>query len=208
MRIIVTPLILLTSAVILSGCGGGATVSENQCIASDWQTLGYRDGVNGIRSSQLLKHQDACVEHGIIPDRAGYMAGNYMAGRFGDRMTGDFLGVSGSFGSVLGAGLLVGMTLIFGLSTYGLFLPFAVMSLAQGLAMPHAQAAAIAQEPALTGTASGIVVFLQFLFIAIFPQILSAWSDGTANPMMIMVSALAILSLVCGLGAVRMSRRG
>ena len=75
MRIIITPLILLTSAVILSGCGGGATVSENQCIASDWQTLGYRDGVNGIRSSQLLKHQDACVEHGIIPDRAGYMAG-------------------------------------------------------------------------------------------------------------------------------------
>ena len=139
---------------------------------------------------------------------AGYMAGNYMAGRFGDRMTGDFLVVSGSFGSVLGAGLLVGLTLIFGLTTYGLFLPFAVMSLAQGLAMPHAQAAAIAQEPALTGTASGIVVFLQFLFIAIFPQILSAWSDGTATPMMIMVSALAILSLVCGLGAVWMSRRG
>lgn len=68
-------LVSLTTMIILSGCGGGATVSQNQCIASDWQTLGYRDGVNGVRSSQLLKHQDACVEHGIIPDRTGYMAG-------------------------------------------------------------------------------------------------------------------------------------
>jgi len=66
---------LLISVIALSGCGGGATVSENQCIASDWQTLGYRDGVNGIRSSQLLAHQDACGKHGIIPDRAGYMMG-------------------------------------------------------------------------------------------------------------------------------------
>jgi hypothetical protein len=75
MRVFSAPIVLLTSMIILSGCGGGATVSQNQCIASDWQTLGYRDGVNGIRSSQLLKHQDACVKHGIIPDRAGYMTG-------------------------------------------------------------------------------------------------------------------------------------
>jgi len=68
-------LILFTPLIVLAGCGGGATVSQNQCIAADWQTLGYRDGVNGVRSSQLLKHQDACVEHGIIPDREGYMTG-------------------------------------------------------------------------------------------------------------------------------------
>jgi len=75
MRGYLPPIVFLTSLIILSGCGGGASVSQNQCIASDWQTLGYRDGVNGLRSSQLLKHQDACVEHGIIPDRTGYMAG-------------------------------------------------------------------------------------------------------------------------------------
>ena len=67
--------VFFSTMIAIAGCGGGATVSRNQCIASDWQTLGYRDGVNGLRSSQLLKHQDACVEHGIIPDREGYMAG-------------------------------------------------------------------------------------------------------------------------------------
>jgi hypothetical protein len=68
-------LFVTLSALLLSGCGGGATVSEHQCLAGDWQTLGYRDGVNGQRSTALLAHQDACGEHGIVPDRHGYMLG-------------------------------------------------------------------------------------------------------------------------------------
>lgn len=56
----------------LPGC---ATLSESQCLASDWQTVGYRDGMSGIQSSQLLKHQNACVKHGIVPDRNAYLAG-------------------------------------------------------------------------------------------------------------------------------------
>jgi hypothetical protein len=68
-------LLLGASLLILSGCSGRGTVSENQCTAGDWQTLGYRDGVNGHRSSRLLEHQDACVRHGIVPDRDDYMAG-------------------------------------------------------------------------------------------------------------------------------------
>lgn len=68
-------LLLILSLAVLSGCGSRATVSESQCVAGDWQTLGYRDGVNGYRSSQLLNHQDACVKHGAIPDREGYLVG-------------------------------------------------------------------------------------------------------------------------------------
>ncbi len=67
--------ILSMTILGLSACGGGATVSQHQCAAGDWETLGYRDGVNGYRSTQLLAHQDACVKHGIIPDRHGYMVG-------------------------------------------------------------------------------------------------------------------------------------
>ena len=68
-------LIIIAALLALAGCGGGASVSQNQCIASDWHTLGYRDAINGVNSSQLLAHQDACVQHGIIPDREGYMLG-------------------------------------------------------------------------------------------------------------------------------------
>jgi len=68
----VTPHLLALTA--LAACASNS-VSESQCIAGDWQTIGYRDGVNGYRSTELLEHQNACVKHGVIPDRAAYMAG-------------------------------------------------------------------------------------------------------------------------------------
>lgn len=63
---------LVAMMLVLSGC---ATLSESQCIASDWQTVGYRDGQAGTPTSQLLKHQNACVKHGVVPDREQYLAG-------------------------------------------------------------------------------------------------------------------------------------
>ena len=138
---------------------------------------------------------------------AGYMAGNYLSGRLGDRLSGSFLIVIGSIITVLSAATLVGFTVGYGLTTLGLFGPYAVLALGQGLAMPHSQAGAIAQEPALTGTASGIVVFLQLLFAAAFPQLVSALSDGSPTPMLFVVSACAVLGLACGLGAVLLARR-
>lgn len=69
-----TILVSVLGLLALAGCRG-ATVSQSQCIASDWQTIGYRDGVGGMQSTRLLEHQDACVKHGVIPDRDEYMAG-------------------------------------------------------------------------------------------------------------------------------------
>lgn len=71
MRIILTILVL----GFIGGCAGQPSVSENQCRAGDWETLGYRDGSQGQATSRLLAHQEACGEHGIVPDRASYMAG-------------------------------------------------------------------------------------------------------------------------------------
>jgi hypothetical protein len=62
----------LSVVLLVSGC---ATLSESQCIAGDWQTVGYRDGLKGAASSQLLQHQNACMKHGIAPDRDTYLLG-------------------------------------------------------------------------------------------------------------------------------------
>lgn len=72
MRILIS---VLAGALLLVGCGSKPSVSQNQCTAGDWETIGYRDGVQGQRSSRLLDHQDACVEHGITPNRSQYMVG-------------------------------------------------------------------------------------------------------------------------------------
>jgi hypothetical protein len=68
-------LLVSLAFLLLMGCGGGS-VTRNQCYAGDWQTLGYRDGSQGYSSTRLLDHQDACVSHGVVPDRAAYMAGH------------------------------------------------------------------------------------------------------------------------------------
>jgi len=63
-----------------SGC---AAVPEQQCAAGDWQSLGYRDGSQGLDPSRLLAHQDACGTSGVAPDRAAYVDGwNEGATRF------------------------------------------------------------------------------------------------------------------------------
>lgn len=61
--------------VVVSGCAAKPTVSENQCRAGDWQTIGYRDGAMGKDSTRLLEHQEACGAFGIFPERDTYLAG-------------------------------------------------------------------------------------------------------------------------------------
>ncbi len=48
-----------------------------RCKIGDWATLGEseRDGALGVRSSQLLELQEACMEYGVRPDRDTYTAG-------------------------------------------------------------------------------------------------------------------------------------
>lgn len=62
-------------AVTLLAVGGCASVSKNQCLVGDWQTVGYRDGLNGTQATALLRHQNSCLKHGVTPDREAYLEG-------------------------------------------------------------------------------------------------------------------------------------
>ncbi len=66
---------LVFASLLATGCASKTTVSENQCRAGDWQTIGYRDGAAGVPSTRLLAHQDACGEFRIVPQRERYMVG-------------------------------------------------------------------------------------------------------------------------------------
>jgi len=66
---------ILMGTLLIAGCAGKPTVSENQCRAGDWQTIGYGDGMAGFASTRLLMHQEACGEFGIVPVREQYLAG-------------------------------------------------------------------------------------------------------------------------------------
>ena len=54
--------------IVLVTLGGCATLSENQCLANDWQTVGYADGANGLKVLQLTSPQSQPNFYGFSPE--------------------------------------------------------------------------------------------------------------------------------------------
>lgn len=75
MRISLLTGMLVSGVMLTAGCASKPSITEFQCRAGDWQTVGVRDGAGGMPSTQLLQHQEACGAYGIVPDRQTYLAG-------------------------------------------------------------------------------------------------------------------------------------
>lgn len=86
----------IASLFVLSACGG---LSPQACLATDWQALGYEDGVAGV--DNFARYHADCADHGITPNFAAYQAGHirgvafycrpyngYRVGRNGHRYNG------------------------------------------------------------------------------------------------------------------------
>ena len=68
-------MILLGTALILGACAGKPSMTQNQCLAGDWESIGMRDGSLGMTSSRIILHQEACGEFGVVPNRNAYLTG-------------------------------------------------------------------------------------------------------------------------------------
>jgi MFS transporter, DHA1 family, multidrug resistance protein len=79
-----------------------------------------------------------------------------------------------------------------------LFGPGFFISMAQGLSMSYAQAAAMAINPKLAGTAAGMGVFTQNFVSAFFAQLYGILADGTPGPLVQATLTSAVLGLAAG----------
>ena len=61
--------LLGAAALMLGSC---ATMSEDQCLAGDWGTKGYEDGVGGRAVERLDDHAKACAKYGVTPNPDAY----------------------------------------------------------------------------------------------------------------------------------------
>ncbi len=68
-------LILVGIALVFVGLSGCATMSGDECMTSDWTTIGFEDGVRGYTADRIGKHRKACAKHGVTPDFAAYQSG-------------------------------------------------------------------------------------------------------------------------------------
>jgi DHA1 family bicyclomycin/chloramphenicol resistance-like MFS transporter len=128
----------------------------------------------------------------------GFAAGSLISTRVGMRLSTETMVLSGSILALaaisgqalaLSAGLVVPLTF---------FLPGFFLTLAQGIAMPYGQAAAMAEIPRFAGTAAGIGVFMQNIGGAVFSQLYGALADGTPRPMMLIALLCGVLTVTVG----------
>lgn len=129
---------------------------------------------------------------------AGYFAGNVLSSRLSNRVSVETMVLAGSLLPPIAIAVQAGFILTGGLTPLLIFLPAVIVSTAQGVALPNAQAGAIRVVPELAGTASGIGVFLQVLCSAIFSEVYGLLADGTAVPMLLTASVGAVLTLLAG----------
>jgi hypothetical protein len=74
----ITPISRAALAVLLlAGLGGCASLSESECLMSDWYDIGFRDGRQGRPTDRINQHVKACAEHGAAPERERYLDGHF-----------------------------------------------------------------------------------------------------------------------------------
>ena len=66
---------LIWVALAVSGLGGCAGMSGDECITSDWAAIGYEDGARGYTTDRISQRRKACAKHGVTPDFAAYQNG-------------------------------------------------------------------------------------------------------------------------------------
>ena len=140
------------------------------------------------------------TEYGLwfIAFPAGYFSGNFVSSRMGGRARIETMVLAGSllsFASALLLCVLLGAGIVTPLAVFG---PGFLITFSQGIALPFGQAGAMAIEPRLAGTASGVGVCLQNLCGALSTQAYGLLADGTVWPLIICCGASSALMMVFG----------
>lgn len=64
---------LVVGATMLHGC---ASMNEQECLVTDWRSVGFEDGVAGRSEGSIANYRQACSRHGVTPDLAEYRRGH------------------------------------------------------------------------------------------------------------------------------------
>jgi DHA1 family bicyclomycin/chloramphenicol resistance-like MFS transporter len=136
----------------------------------------------------------------------GYMVGTFLAGRLSGRFSGTVHIIFGSIVSLVGSLTLPALIAALGITPLSLFVPSLILSFGQGFSNPHAQAAAIAVDDTLTGTASGIVVFLYLAVVAAMTQLVTLSQAGSLTLLVVMMVSSGVIALALGVAGVLSTR--
>ena len=66
---------VIGAALAMLAISGCASMSGDECVATDWTAVGYEDGARGYTTERFSKHRKACAKHGITADFGAYQSG-------------------------------------------------------------------------------------------------------------------------------------
>jgi DHA1 family bicyclomycin/chloramphenicol resistance-like MFS transporter len=129
---------------------------------------------------------------------AGFISGTLISSRLGNRASTEGMVLAGSFLCLAAVGVQAVLMLSGHVTPLAFFLPGFFVTMAQGIALPYAQAGAMATIPRLAATAAGIGVFVQQFCGGAFAQLYGVVADGTPAPMVAATLLSALLGVIAG----------
>jgi DHA1 family bicyclomycin/chloramphenicol resistance-like MFS transporter len=124
----------------------------------------------------------------------GFVAGNFLAGRYSVRLGTSRMIAAGTTLLSGGALLMPVFWLLEPGSPWSFFAPMTISVFGGGLFMPNAMATALALAPQNAGAASGLLGFIQMSVSALATMAVGALHDATAVPMIVVVTGATVLA--------------
>lgn len=128
----------------------------------------------------------------------GFLCGTFISSRLSGRVVNENMVLTGATLSLLAVAVQSAFLLTGHISPLVLFVPGFFVTLAQGIALPFGQAAAMSVNPQLVGMAAGLGVFMQNFGGAVFAQLYGVLANGTPGPLVVTTAITAMLSLTAG----------
>ncbi|MEO1066873.1 MAG: multidrug effflux MFS transporter [Pseudomonadota bacterium] len=128
----------------------------------------------------------------------GYSVGNFLSGRFSERVGVVWMIISGCVLNLVGV-LVVAALFAVGLShPFSLFLPMLLTSVANGMTLPSTIAGAISIRPDLAGDSEGLIGFAQIGGAAVAATLTEEWIDRDLSvwPMVIVMFVASAVALM------------
>ncbi|MEJ8572939.1 multidrug effflux MFS transporter [Microbaculum marinum] len=133
----------------------------------------------------------------------GYMIGNFVTGRYAERVGTRRMIFYGILVSLVGTAILLALARFGPAIPIVLFAPMMLVTFSNGLVMASAVTSSVSVRPDLAGAASGLGGFLQIGTGAIATIVVGLAHDGTAVPMALIILAFALGAAGCFALAVR-----
>ena len=141
----------------------------------------------------VMGHTPDVYGYYFVLNAGSYMLGNFLSGRFGQRMGSERLAWAGIYCSVVSASLALLCLVALPWTPATLFLPLMLNGLGNGLTIPGATALALSVRPHLAGTAAGLLGAVQLGLGALASVVAGHLVTIWAPSLVVMILAFVLL---------------